>query len=245
LQQYPQQYPQQQYQGNYPQPMAYGPVAPPPGGQFGDAGQFIISADRLFGLSFWSASQDQGNNITVKESGTAINLLFGSDSNVLGPYSTPRLGFDYTVTKSVTIGGTIGFISRGGSTDTDTGNGTTSVDSPTVTGFVFAPRGGYILVINPMMALWLRGGLSYFTASSESQNMNTTTTTTTNGFSLNLEPQFVVTPVPHFGFSAGLLGDIPLSGNQKTETTGVGATSVEHSTTIRNFGLTLGLLGYI
>jgi hypothetical protein len=259
-QQYPQQpqYPQPQYpqapqpytqpgyaQPTYPQQQAYAPMPAPSTGAFAEQGQFIISADRLFGVSLWSDNIDADNNVTVKTSGTAINLLFGSDGTIAGPFSTPRLGFDFTVAKSVTIGGSLGFISKSGSEDRGNGTTTTSSDSPTLTAFTFAPRAGYILVINPLIALWLRGGLSYFTASTELKTPQQTQTNSLNEFAVDLEPQFVITPIPHLGFTAGLLGDIPLSGNGKQEVTGAGATSTSFTEKVTNWGLALGLFGYL
>jgi hypothetical protein len=72
-----------------------------------------------------------------------------------------------------------------------------------------------------------------------------TASVTNSGFSLNLEPELVILPVPHFGFSVAGIGDIALSGNQNVTTTGVVASSTDNSFKINNFGLALGLLGFI
>jgi hypothetical protein len=254
----PQQYPQQQQypqpqpyapqpyaQPGYGQPMPYGAPPAPPTGQFGEQGQFIFSADRLFGVSIWSDNIDADNNATRKTSGTTINVLFGTDANITGPFSTPRFGFDFTVAKSVTIGGSIGVTSQTGSQESGNGATTTSQDTPSVTAFSFAPRAGYILMINPMLSLWLRGGLSYFTASISSKTPTETDTTSLNEFAVDLEPQLVITPIPHMGFTAGLLGDIPLAGNGKFETTGANASSQDVTRKVTNWGLALGLFGYL
>src|SRR2546423_7429378 len=96
-QQYPQQqFPQQQYpqeaQGYPPPPAQYGGAAAMMGTQaatFGAQGQVIVSADRLFGLSFWSAKTDHDNNVTDTVSGTSVNLLWGDTQQVAGPDSGP------------------------------------------------------------------------------------------------------------------------------------------------------------
>jgi hypothetical protein len=233
-----------------PPPAPYGAPAPAPqGALLGAQGQIILSADRLFGLSVWSLKVEGDNGTSATTSGTAVNLLWGSDSDVSGPYATPRLGFDFAVAQSITIGGSIGFLSRSGTRESEGGGTTVSQDEPSKSGFAFAPRFGYILGINPTISIWFRGGITYFSSKTESKETaggsTQTTTVTVDGFALNLEPQLVITPAPHFGLTLGPVGDIPLSGNAKVENSGFANSSQERSTKITNFGLTFGLLGYI
>jgi len=228
--------------------------APPPaagGPGFGGRGQVILSADRLFGLSFWSSKTDLDNNASSTDSGTAVNLLWGDTSSVSGPYSTPRLGVDFTVTDNVSLGGSVGFISRSGKNEATPpgGSATVTTDNPTVTGFAFAPRGGYILAVNPMLGFWFKGGITYYSMKSESTasagGQSQTDTLSFNGFSLNIEPELVITPVPHFGLTIGGVADIPLSGNAKFERSGAVSGSEEHPNKVTNFGIIAGILGYI
>ena len=239
-----------------PPPQPYGaPVPPVPSGAFGAQGQFILSADRLFGVNIWSAKIELDNE-TDSASGTGINLLQGNDvvipfgmAIVTVPYATPRLGFDYTAAANISVGGGLSVVTRSG-TNESTINGTTaSQDQPSVTGFSFSPRFGYILGINPTISLWFRGGITYFSQKWESKTdigaSSITNDVTVTGLALNLEPQLVITPVPHFGLTAGLAGDIPLSGNATIATSGATSTSQDRSTKITNFGLSFGLLGYL
>jgi hypothetical protein len=264
---YPQQgYPQQGYpqQQPYPaqpyqpaaQPYGPSPYAAPQTAAFGVAGQFILSADRLFGLSFWSWKTDRDNGVTATLSGTSINLLSGSDMNIdrdgfaiPSPYSTARLGFDYVVASNITLGGSLGFVSRSGTDEVDNNGETNSNDLPSIIEFIVNPRFGYALVINPTVALWFRGGITYFSEHAELKETRGTATFTSslslNGFALSLDPQLVITPVPHFGLTLGPVADIPLSGTTKTEVSGAATGSQEHTSKITNFGLTFGLLGYI
>jgi opacity protein-like surface antigen len=268
-QQYPpQQYPpQQQYappqqgypppQQGYPaqpyqQPMAPAPYAAPPTAaastSLGGVGQVIISADRLFGLSFWSAKEDLDNNDSDSASGTQVNLLWG-DTNGFGPYSTPRLGVDYTVARSLSIGGSVGLVSKTETLESTRMGVTASQDAPSVTAFAFTPRVGYILDINPMFGIWFKGGITYFNSKTSVTRMqngaSVTGTDTISGFALNIEPELVLQPVPHFGLTLGGVADISLSGTSKSETTGAVSTSTEHNYKINNFGIIAGILGYI
>jgi|SRR5579859_7319164 len=250
-----QQYPQQGFQQPYQQPMGpapqpyVGPTASSAGATFGGQGQFIVSADRLFGLYFWSAKTDLQNNNSVSVSGTAINLLWGDNGNVAGPYATPRLGADYTIANNISIGGSLAFVSRSGKTEQTLSGVSQSVDNPTVTAFAFAPRFGYILSVNQMIGVWFKGGVTYFSQKTESTNtMNGASVTqseTVSGFSLNIEPELVILPVPHFGLTVGGLADIALSGNVNESASGAVSQSQDNGNKINNFGLTLGILGFI
>jgi hypothetical protein len=249
--QQPQGYPQQQGYAS-PPPAQYGGAAPMMGAQaasFGAQGQVIVSADRLFGLSFWSAKTDHDNNVSVTSSGTAFNLLWGDTQDIIGPYSVPRAGVDFAVANSITLGGSAAFVSHSGKDELAQTGMTASADRPTITAFALAPRFGYILGVNQTIAFWFKGGLTFFSSKSETTTMagatSTTSTGTLSGFSLNIEPELVILPVPHFGFTVGGLADIGLSGNLHEENSGATALASDHSTKINNFGITFGILGHI
>jgi hypothetical protein len=226
---------------------------------FGAAGQAILSADRLFGVHFWSVKSDQNAMgaapaSTTTLSGTDIDLLWGTSSgggNAIGAgsadvYQIPRLAFDYVFGPGITVGGALGYLHRSGSLSTTTNNTTVSRDQPSANGFLVSPRGGYALELTPLLAIWLRAGISYFSLSDESTNMAGTTTTKHNlhGFSLGLDPQLVITPVMHVGFMVGPIADIPLSGNFNTEQTGMMNTSVDNTAKVANYGVSAGVLVY-
>jgi hypothetical protein len=229
---------------------------------FGRQGQFILSADRLVPIfSFTHFSQDStnpgaGNTKVVNTTNqTAISLLWGSTwaASPTSPpfYTVPRVGFDYVIVPRLTIGGDIVvFFTLGGSNGTETTrtNGTTtttSSDNPSQLLFGIAPRAGYIWELTDLFSVWLRGGFSYYVASSKSTNGNTTTSNSQNQFALDLDPQFVITPVPHFGITVGLTADIPLTGGHATEVDVPNAsTNVSAGASVAFVGVTAGLLGY-
>jgi hypothetical protein len=245
-----------------------------PAGEFGQRGQFIVSADRLFPLfSYTHFSQDAfvpgaGNTKQVAfENQTSISLLWGSAS---GPsvavgsdaaaiqtfFTVPRVGVDYVLTHHVTVGGDVAiYFTLGGDTgaDSTTNAGavvTNSTGNPSVLVLGIAPRGGYILPLTDMFSLWLRGGFSYFVASSKTTTGAgagaETVTTTTNQFALDLDPQLVITPFPHVGFTAGVTTDLPLTGGHSQDTTPAngGTTTVSAASSVLYFGITGGMLVY-
>jgi hypothetical protein len=234
-------------------------------GDFGQQGQFIISADRLFQLfAYDNVSQGDFNPGNVKSATTTTNtstlsILYGANRGEINngqydPFFTvPRVGFDYVIVPNVTIGGDlVAIFSLGGSTkhETDYNDGTNmtvSTDNPSLVGFGIAPRGGYVLNLNDMLSLWLRGGLSFYTASQKStqNNGNTHLTDSVNQLALDLEPQIVFHPVQHVGFTGGIYADIPLAGGHSEDATNNGTTaSVSAGSSIFYIGLDLAMLVY-
>jgi hypothetical protein len=241
---------------------------------FGNQGQFIFSADRLFPVFGYSRGSlnEPGqppagvNKVVDSEDQTALGFFWGATPAFQGVgtagvaipnvYTVPRLGFDYTIIPNVTIGGDVTvFFTLGGSGSSETyeSNGntqTTTGPEPKSTIFGIAPRAGYILHLTDLLSLWLRGGVSFYTATSKTSNTNNGQTTT-NSFNfdqlgLDLDPQLVITPIPHFGFTVGVTGDIPLTGgiSESTTVSGGGSTSVSSHASLLFVGVTGGLVGW-
>jgi hypothetical protein len=212
--------------------------------------RFIVSADRMFGLNFWS-NAGENNGATWSSSGTSFSLLWairqdaagGAGAPAPGPsvvYQTPRLALDYVIPVGagmVTVGGSLGFFMGGGTGET-LGN---KYDLPSSVAWTVTPRGGYILAFTDEFSVWLRGGFTYYRLSSETQGTNKVSTTY-SGLAINLEPTVVWKPVRHFGFTASLLGDIGLAGAATITGT---ATTPGLDVTLRahNYGLTFGAVG--
>jgi hypothetical protein len=227
---------------------------------FGQQGQLILSADRLFTLFGYSrVSQDDvapppNTQSTTTDTSSWFSFFWGSTAPAESFFTVPRVGLDYTIVPRVTLGGDlVAFFTVGGSRTTDTTvNGMTvssSTDSPSTTIFGVAPRGGYIIPLNDILSLWLRGGFSFYTSSTKStSNIGPLTGTTTEGvnqFALDLEPQLVINPIPHFGFTAGLTGDIPLVGHRSIDVSqGNASSSASAGSSILFIGANVGILGW-
>ncbi len=236
------------------------------GNDFGQQGQFIIEGNRLFQLfAFDDVSQNalEGvggdiTSITTTTTASTVSLLYGSNGNSTGDlfFTVPRVGFDYVIVPNVTIGtDLVVLFTLGGHTtvETDTSNGgSTSVTNPNagVTGFGITPRGGYILPLTDMFSLWLRGGFSYYTATTKTTTENAGGVTTTDSagvdqFSLDLEPQIVFTPFSHIGFTGGVTADIPIAGGHSINTTtGDESASASAHSSIFYLGIELGMLAH-
>jgi len=244
---------------------------------FGDQGEFIFSADRLLPVLGWSHvtltevnPPMNINKIVETTNSSSLGFFWGGTPAFTDPahgvvgfpnvpvpnfYTTPRLGFDYTILPNITVGGDlILFFTLGGSASSEQYNNaggtvTTTASAPTSTIFGIAPRGGYILHLNQLLAIWLRGGFSFYTLT-EKQSATVGTTTTTYSASyhqpaIDLDPQLVITPLPHFGFTAGLTGDLPFAGGHSYTTNTGGTTStVSAASSLTFLGVTAGVLGW-
>jgi hypothetical protein len=215
--------------------------------EFGERGQFIISADRLFSLFAFSDVQSDELNQPVKTTDTyqqsSLSLLLGTTPGIDHFYARPRVGFDYVLVSHLTLGGDVMvYTTLGGSTNTNPPN--QPVDNPTIFDFGIAPRIGYIIGLSPLFSFWPRGGVSWYYESVNGPGPNGpggNPDTSSNQLALDLDPQFVITPVPHVGFTVGLTADIPLTGGHGETRAG---TTVSASQSIFFLGGTVGMLAY-
>jgi hypothetical protein len=228
-------------------------------GSFGQQGDFILGADRLLPLfSFTSIAQVSTlpppagqTKVTETNAQTALSFFQGGTPPLETFFTFPRVGLDYVIVPNVTIGGDLFFYTTLGSHTTierDFIGGSSSTNTSaagSALAFGIAPRGGYILPLSQLFSLWLRGGFSYYTGSTKTPGAAPVTETGANQFALDLEPQLVVTPLPHFGITAGLTADIPIAGgHSETREAGGVSTTTSAGSSIFFFGATGGLIGW-
>jgi hypothetical protein len=192
---------------------------------FGEKGEFIIGADRL--VPIFSYTQEWAGNLGFPPPGTtglsttnsqgAFSFLWGSGGPFAPAFFTaPRAGFDYVLIPHLTLGGEIVIFATTGASSSTTRNtamGTTTTANAANNEviFGFAPRVGYVLRLTSLFSLWLRGGFSFY-SEGDSLTIGTNTGSGANLFALDLEPQFVITPLPHVGISLSPTLDLPLFG---------------------------------
>ena len=232
------------------------------------SGGFILSAERLFGLSFWSFHQERdavpvagATALDTTTSGTSFSLLFGSNvgststgtgGSIAGalpsPYMTPRLAFDFLPIESLTVGGSIGFLTSSG--ETESLNNVVPRDTATITIFALTPRIGYVIPITDAIYFWPRVGITYFSWNATTNPpppvppapQQPEVSATLSGFAIDIEPAFVFAVVPHFGISVTPVADIPLAGSISQDP--ADPNEPETRVKIRNIGATVGILGF-
>ncbi len=202
--------------------------------ELGEPGQISLGAERLFGLNFGSVKTEGDGGAESTQSATDIGLLFNGGGPT--PYTTPRLALDYFVADGVSIGGSIGFISHSGKTESKTGGTTVSQDDPAVTAFAIAPRVGYVIPLTDGVDLWARGGITYWSSTTEGVGDNAPDLKT-SGLGLGLEGLFVISPIEGFGISIGPTIDFGLTGTAEMG-------DADSDLTATNFGLNAGLVGW-
>ena len=169
-------------------------------------------------------------------------------------YTVPRIGFDYVVAPNITVGGDLVIyftLGGNGSTETQFSNGNTQTNSMSQPELAsrLRPRteGGLHHAPDRRAQPRLRGGFSYYTATSKFTTTTAGTTSTTSDnfdqLGLDLEPQLVIHPFPHVGFTVGLDADIPLTGGiSETTTTGANKASESSHASLFFMGLAGGML---
>jgi hypothetical protein len=166
--------------------------APPPSSPsgpsaFGDSGQFVLSAERLFGYT-WD-HESSGANTGTRSTFTILGNPFGAAPAY--PYDGPRIGFDLFVTKSISAGAGILF-------------GRTTSGNSAVNSFQFAPRIGYGMMVGPWLAVWPRAGVTYVNQ------------TDLNYLGLTIDLTAVAILSPHLALTFAPVANIGLTGTATT-----------------------------
>lgn len=203
----------------------------------GDSGEWIVSAERLFGIAYAKATEVDGATTTT-DSRTAIALLCPpiGPGGLSSPHHIPRIALDVDVMGGFTIGGAVGFVSSSGTTKTETAATGTSPsssserDAASATTFLLSPRLGYAVSLSSLFTFWPRVSVSYYDisvsapgtiATGNASGTGTTVVGTVernfNGIGLGIEPALVLTPLPHVGLVFAPAIDFPLSGSRLTK----------------------------
>lgn len=239
--------------------------------------RFILSAERLTSALSWNTVVKQSVTIPspsgssasttideeVETSGVDVSFLgAGGGPNVHG---MPRIGFDAMFSNGFTLGGALSYITTSGKSEISSGSAKLSMDGPTTAMFTLAGRLGIMIEASPIVGIWLRGGFTRISVASEYQSTTTTpgnsfgpttttktTTDTVATSALTLDPQLVLTPIPHVGITLGLALDVGLGGTTESSSTApssssssgpsVGSQSPPSDTTRSSYGITGGLV---
>jgi hypothetical protein len=206
-------------------------------------GTFIVSAERLFGLSI-NRTTTATNNGDVSVDHTGFGLLLSSPTTV---HMLPRMALDFTIIDGLTLGSGLGFFVGDRETITNNDSTVVSAQGPTTTAMVLAPRVGYALHVSSIVSFWIRAGITYYRTNSENDrttgNLTTVTSDRTSGIAFDIEPTFLFQPFEHLGFTAGIVADLPLTGDHTTEVrAGNVTTSRSINQTVRNVGVVASML---
>ena len=228
-------------------------------GGFGSKGGFVIGAERLTGVFITSGSSELDGTI-----GAPLMAPFTFDSDdssttfaLLGngleaePAAIPRLGFDYFIIDALSVGGAITYASKSENSERQTATGmfanTEDVETKN-TMLTLSPRAGYALMFSKLFGFWGRGGISYTSATGDTE------VTTENGredteFSASLltlaaDAQLIITPIDHVAIGVGAQLDIPLTGSLEVTDPEPALTQMDGDLSILTFGISAGMMMY-
>jgi hypothetical protein len=222
------------------------------------APHFLIGVERVTNVLAWSATRSVEvqtgpssgfSSISTTElvtSGTDVSFLgSGGVSNVFG---VPRVAMDGMFANGLTLGGSISYMVTSGKEDVLLNGEKQSVDDPTRSVFIFAPRIGFVFEASPVVGVWLRGGVSRIANSIEAQSISSsgqsssTLKSTMTVVDLTLDPQLLITPVPHVGITLGAVFDIGVGGNTETSS---GTATDRYDVKQSSYGVTAGVVAIL
>jgi hypothetical protein len=209
--------------------------------RFGSKGQLAITGEDLFGFSTETVKTEVVNG-KVSDTSTRTSLFLTSrvgDEVIVGP----RIGIHYFIIPNLSIGGTLGFDSRGGSRTTPLPNGATqTAEKDDSTSWVFLPKVGYTFMFSDVFGFWFRGGIGYAQDTTYTDPNNNNARQKLSFWFLSLDAPFIISPVPHFAFYVGPGLEASFAGTYSA-TNGQG-TTVSWGASAFHLNLAAGLIGY-
>lgn len=151
-----------------------------------DAGRFVVSGERLFGVA-WEKETASVGGMDESESVTGISLL--SKQPEPNPFSLPRIAFDYFVANGLSLGGSVGYATLSASIS---GDMAADSDGPSLHTWLLSPRIGYAYMFNDDVGLWPRLGITY-----ANQSVSGSAESGGHFVALSAEVPLAITPVPH------------------------------------------------
>jgi hypothetical protein len=199
---------------------------------FGEGHNVVVSAERLFG--YVHSSEKLTANGTDQTTSSDNFSLLANPLSFLAVYSTPRLAIDVFVADRFSLGASASFF-------TVSQSQTGSTTSPSLTGFMFAPRFGYAVALGPAASLWPRLGFTFAHLSDDSGSGTPGTDQSLYAFTVELP--FVFTIGQHFFLSAMPFLDLGVGGSTSTPT-GITGMSMSVDEKLTDVGLTTALGGF-
>ncbi|HXJ19719.1 MAG TPA: hypothetical protein VMT03_05750 [Polyangia bacterium] len=178
---------------------------------FGDAGQWLLSVENLFGYTY----AHQSNNLTVN----TFTLLGDSLGSQKSMYDWPRLALDTMLAKSISLGLAGSFARYSTSVPATVGVSSSRFQ------YEASLRAGYVLNLGQKLDFWPRVGVTYsYTSGNTAQSAVAAT----------IDGLLVLLFAPNLAVTLGPVADVGLTGK-------IGNTNVTYLNIGVYFGLTIVL----
>jgi hypothetical protein len=187
---------------------------------FGREGTLAIGAERLFGIVGTSTETED-----VESDSTSISFMWGGGGERV--YDRPRAAVDYFIIDSLSLGGSLGFYTWSEEVEDGPENDGS--------GFLFAPRVGYMLQFTDILGFWPRGGFTYVNDNVEDAYSDSAT-------ALSVEAPLVIGLGRELAITVGLTLDLGIGGEIETELPAPAADVDQEHT---QFGIQVGLAGFL
>ncbi len=122
----------------------------------------VVSAERFFGFGYTRRTEigAPGESFSIQHTGTVLGPLGGSAATT-AVFMTPRLAFDASVVRGLTLGTAIGYARASHEQEIMADAFRLTPAETTTTTFVVAPRAGYLVAVGETVAVWPRVGFTY------------------------------------------------------------------------------------
>lgn len=216
-----------------------GAQTPEEGPNVGDQGHWSLSIDRAFGFDYLQSKPQMNGASEGTSSSTTFSLFGNPAAGSASAFSFPRLAFDAFVGSGVSVGAGFGLFHISQNLD-DTGTALVGADE-SATGFVIAPRIGYVGRLSPLVAIWPRLGVSVIYAHTDiTPTGSSQETVSLYAVAVTAEVPFVLTLAPHAAVTLGPTFDYSVAGKSTASEATLGSASTDEH--LLELGVQAGLV---
>ncbi len=217
-----------------------------------DGSRFLLSVERITGALGWltrTVTENDFGRFERERLGAQLHLFgasahAGDGQDSINYSAVPRLALDVVVSHGLTVGGFVTVLGSTGTEDlTIDGVDQAEITYPDAVMALGGARVGFLLPLGAKVAFWPRVGAAYavqrvFGAAGARQ--------TIQSLQINLEPTFLISPVPHVGILIHPLIDIGVAGSLESSfvVTGLPVQSSTGSHRVHATGVAAGLVAY-
>jgi hypothetical protein len=202
---------------------------------------WVVGLDRASSIAGYRATAGVSGASDVITRGVEASIIGDVSQDAYTPLVLPRLSVDRRWANGFSLGGVVSYAARSARESSDG----SSQALPSSESALVGPRVGWLKPLSGNVAVWLRGGPTWaMRATSDlTSEPGELRTFTERQWAISLEPQLVIMPLPHVGFSLGAAFDLGFDGETKLTYRGGPQPEISRvHQTVSTYGLTAGLL---
>jgi len=203
--------------------------------------KLLIGLERASSIANYRISVSPLEGSDTVTSGVEASIVGSTEREAPTPLLMPRLSLDTRLTDIVSLGLSFSYAAH----SAERSSATERQSMPASESLLIGPRLGWFRPMTNKVVLWLRGGptLARRASSTSTNDPSQERTITEQQWALSFEPQVLLMPLSHIGFSLGAAIDLGVTGEARLSDSGGAIQRLSRTAMVAStYGFTAGLV---